>query len=262
MRQSAIACWIGLTRATVNHIFQRHAATGTLCQVSPRGLLRRPHLVKSVLCWGWSDRIASYMLWPWWCRWGICMEWGLAGKPSTVSCYPVVTVPIDPHGNSCWLPTTAVSAWSGRGGGRTWQWSIGSMSSSVTSPDFNFTRQMAGLGYVVFLVSTSCKGARLIRSRLMVVRYTSGELLTVVPNRLFCSLTDTLPVSSTGAFYKTPLCHLPGSILGITTTTKMITPCSGNPGFPSAGQHHQDGAVCKIARLQHISATYMEHICQ
>ena len=28
------------------------------CQASPRVLLGRPHLVKTVLCWGWSDRIA------------------------------------------------------------------------------------------------------------------------------------------------------------------------------------------------------------
>ena len=41
---------------------------------------------------------------------------------------------------------------------------------------------MAGLGYLVYLVNTSSKGARLIGSKLVVARYTSGELFTVVPN--------------------------------------------------------------------------------
>ena len=45
---------------------------------------------------------------------------------------------IDPQGSPCWLPTTAVSTWSGHKGGRTWQWPIGSMSSLLTSPDSNF----------------------------------------------------------------------------------------------------------------------------
>ena len=47
---------------------------------------------------------------------------------------------IDPQGSPCWLPTTAVSAWSGHRGGRTRQWPIGTMPSSVTGPDSNFTR--------------------------------------------------------------------------------------------------------------------------
>ena len=59
------------------------------------------------------------------------MEWGLAGKPSRTGSCSVVTVPIDPQRSPCWLPTTGVSAWSGHRGRRTWQWPIGSMSSSV-----------------------------------------------------------------------------------------------------------------------------------
>ena len=35
---------------------------------------------------------------------------------------------------------------------------------------------MAGLGYVIYLVSASSKGAKLIGSKLVMVRYTSGEL--------------------------------------------------------------------------------------
>ena len=48
---------------------------------------------------------------------------------------------------------------------------------------------MAGLGYVVYLVSASTKGARLIGSRMVVVRYTSRGLFTVVPSHLLCSPT-------------------------------------------------------------------------
>ena len=83
------------------------------CQASPQELLWRSHLVQTVLCSGWSDRIASWVLGPWRCRWGICMEWELARKSSTTGSCPAVTVPIDLKGNPDWLPTTAVSTWSG-----------------------------------------------------------------------------------------------------------------------------------------------------
>ena len=120
--------------------------------------------------------------------------------------------------------TTAVSAWSGHRRGRTWQWPIGSMSSSVTRPDSNFAQSMAGLGYVVYLESASSKDARLVWSKQVVVRHTSVKHFTTVQNRLLCSPTDTWPASSTGAFCETPYCHLPGSMSGITTTTETIMP--------------------------------------
>ena len=50
MQLSAIAAHVGLTRATVNYILWRHAATGTYVQASPRGLLGIPHAAKTVLC--------------------------------------------------------------------------------------------------------------------------------------------------------------------------------------------------------------------
>ena len=49
------------------------------------------------------------------------------------------------------------------------------------------------------------QSARLIGYKLMVVPYTSGELFTVMPNRLLCSRIDTSPVSSTEAFCETLL---------------------------------------------------------
>ena len=111
---------------------------------------------------------------------------------------------IGTQGSPCWLPTTAVSAWRGNRGGRTWQWPNGSMSSSVTSPDFNFTWQMADLGYIFLPGERFQQRCQAYRSMEVVVRYTSVELFTVVPNRLLHSPTDTSPVSSTGTFSETP----------------------------------------------------------
>ena len=110
------------------------------CQASLQGLPERQHLGKTVHCWGWSDSIVSWVLGPWWRGWEICMEWGLVAQRLTTDSCPVVTGHIDPQRSPCWLPTTDVSAWSGRRGGGTWQWPTGSMSSSVMSRDSNFTR--------------------------------------------------------------------------------------------------------------------------
>ena len=107
------------------------------CQASLQGLPERQHLGKTVHCWGWSDRIVSWVLGPWRRGWEICTEWGLVAQRLTTDSCPVVTGHIDPQRSPCWLPTAVVSAWSGRG---TWQWPTGSMSSSVMSRDSNFTR--------------------------------------------------------------------------------------------------------------------------
>ena len=110
------------------------------CQASLQGLPERQHLGKTVHCWGWSDRIVSWVLGPWRRGWEICTEWGLVAQRLTTDSCPVVTGHIDPQRSPCWLPTTVVSAWCGRRGGGTWQWPTGSMSSSVMSRDSNFTR--------------------------------------------------------------------------------------------------------------------------
>ena len=110
------------------------------CQASLQGLPERQHLGKTVHCWGWSDRIVSWVLGPWRRRWEICTEWGLVAQRLTTDSCPVVTRHIDPQRSPCWLPTTIVSAWSGRRGGGTWQRPTGSMSSSVMRRDSNFTR--------------------------------------------------------------------------------------------------------------------------
>ena len=174
------------------------------CQASLQGLPERQHLGKTVHCWGWSDRIVSWVLGPWRRGWEICTEWRLVAQRLTTDSCPVVTGHIDPQRSPCWLPTTVVCAWSGRRGGGTWQWPTGSMSSSVMSRDSNFTRSMAGLGYAIYLVSASGQGARLIGSKLVVVPSTYRELSTIAPNPLLCSLTDISPLCSIGAFCKTP----------------------------------------------------------
>ena len=57
MKQGAIAARVGLTRATVNCILKRHAATKSLVPGNLQGLPERQHIGKTVHCWGWSDRI-------------------------------------------------------------------------------------------------------------------------------------------------------------------------------------------------------------
>ena len=49
IKQGAIAARVGLTRATVNRILKRHAATGSLVP-SLQGLPERQHLGKTVHC--------------------------------------------------------------------------------------------------------------------------------------------------------------------------------------------------------------------
>ena len=48
------------------------------CQASLQGLPERQHLGKTVHCWGWSDRIVSWVLGLWRHGWEICTEWGLS----------------------------------------------------------------------------------------------------------------------------------------------------------------------------------------
>ena len=76
------------------------------CQASLQGLPERHHLGKTVHCWGWSDRIVSWVLGPWRRGWEICTEWGLVAQRLTTDSCPVVTGHIDPQRSPCWLPTT------------------------------------------------------------------------------------------------------------------------------------------------------------
>ena len=101
IKQGAIATRVGLTRATVNRILKRHAATGSLVPGKSSGAPERQHPGKTVHCWGWSDRIVSWVLGPWRRGWEICTEWGLvAQRLNTDSCL-VVTGHIDPQRSPC-----------------------------------------------------------------------------------------------------------------------------------------------------------------
>ena len=51
--------------------------------------------------------------------WGMCMEWGLAGRPSTTGSCAMVTMPKDPKESPYSRPAIAVSAWCRHRGGRT-----------------------------------------------------------------------------------------------------------------------------------------------
>ena len=74
------------------------------CQASFQGLPERQHLGNTVHCWGWSDRIVSWVLGPWRRGWEICTEWGLVTQRLTTDSCPVVTGHIDPQRSLCWLP--------------------------------------------------------------------------------------------------------------------------------------------------------------
>ena len=67
------------------------------CQASLQGLPERQHLGKTVHCWGWSDRIVSWVFGPWRRGWEICAEWGLVAQRLTTDSCPVVTGHIDPQ---------------------------------------------------------------------------------------------------------------------------------------------------------------------
>ena len=176
-------------------------------------------------------------------------------KPLTTDTCPIVTMPIDPHGSLCWLPTTDVSAWSGHRGGKIWHgplaawhlWWRVQIPTSIFQPgrwqawSTSFTWWVLPARYQAYWV------------QVVVVRYTSEELFNVVPNCPLPFPTDTSLVSSIGAFWETPSCHLFGCISEITTTTKMISShfsMLDNPWFSLAGQRYQDGAACNITRLQ------------
>ena len=122
MRQSDIAGPEGLTRVTVNSIPGRHSATGTLVPGKSTGPPQKttPRQDYALLKMVRQDRFIS-------ARALMVRMRNLYGiragrKPSTTGSCPVVTLPIDPPGSPCWLPTIAVSTWSGHRGGRTWQW--------------------------------------------------------------------------------------------------------------------------------------------
>ena len=130
---------MGLTRATVNRILLRHAVIRTLVPgkstgAPPKTAPRQDYFVQDGAT-GLLHKCSGLD--------GVDEEFvGNGFWPQTINntgSYPVVSMPIDPQESPCWLPSTAIPAWIGQRGGRTRQWPIGSMSSSVTSPNSKFT---------------------------------------------------------------------------------------------------------------------------
>ena len=140
IKQGAIAARVGLTRATVNRILKRHAATGSLVPGKSSGAPRKttPRQDRALPRMVRQDRFL--------CARALTARmrnlYGMRAGRTTVNNRLLSRGyrHIDPQRGPCWLPTTVVSAWSGRRGGGTWQWPTGSMSSSVMSRDSNFTR--------------------------------------------------------------------------------------------------------------------------
>ena len=140
IKQGAIAARVGLTRATVNRILKRHAATGSLVPGKSSGATRKttPPQDRALLRMVRQDRFLSDRALTARMR----NLYGMRAGRTTVNNRLLSRGyrDIDPQRSPCWLPTTVVSAWSGRRGGGTWEWPTGIMSSSVMSRDSNFTR--------------------------------------------------------------------------------------------------------------------------
>ena len=162
---------MGLTRATVNRILQRHAATETLVPGKSKGLLGGPHITSSIPCF---------------------VQNGSTGSHHKCSGLDIMDEEFAWNFN-CQPPLSPLIEWA-----QSWQ--------NLTMANWQhviFGNKSRFQLYLAYLVSASSKGARLIGSKLVVFRCNTGELFTVVLNRLLCSPTGTSPVSSTGAFCET-----------------------------------------------------------
>ena len=128
MQASVFAGGMGLT--TINHIIWKYGASQVRRGSSEDHSSSRPRFAEDCLT-GLRDRALMARM---------RNLYGTRAAEQTTGSRPVVTVPINWQGSPCRLPTTAVSGWGGHRGNRTWQWPIGSMSSSVTSPDSNLAQ--------------------------------------------------------------------------------------------------------------------------
>ena len=190
MRQSAIAGCIGLTLATVNHILQRHATTRTFVPGRSMGAPRRPHLVKTDR----SDRMARALtarvrnLYRKSADRKTINNWLLscgyrAYRPTRMTLLTANHRRLCLEWTQRWQNLTVIFG----DESRFQLYPVNGRLRVLRIPDERFQQR-----------------CQLIGSKLVAVRYTSGELFIMVPNRLLCSLTDTSLVNSTGAFCETP----------------------------------------------------------
>ena len=173
------------------------------CQASLQGRPERQHLGKTVHCWGWSDRIVSWVLGPWRRGWEICTEWGLV---------TTVNNRLLSHGYRAYRPTTKplltanhrclCLEWAQR-----WRNLTGAHWQHVIFGDES--------RFQLYLVDGRLRVRRLpgecFRPGWQAHRVQAGGgsvhvwgAFTIAPNPLLCTLTDISPVCSIGAFCKTP----------------------------------------------------------
>ena len=119
IKQGAIAACVSFTRATINHIHKRHAATGSLVPGKSSGAPRKttPRQDRALLRMVRQDRFLGARALTALMR--NLYEMRLVAQRLTTNSCPVVTGHLNPQQSPCWLPTTIVSAWSGRRGGGT-----------------------------------------------------------------------------------------------------------------------------------------------
>ena len=202
IKQGAIAARVGLTRATVNRILKRHAATGSLvpgkCSEAPRKTT--PRQDRALLRMVRQDRFLSARALTAWMR----NLYGMRAGRTTVNNRLLS------RGYRAYRPTTKplLTAnhrrlrlnWAQRWRNLT----VAHWQHVIFGDESRFQLYPVDGRLRVRLVRASGQGARLIRSKLVVVRSTYGELSTIAPNPLLCSRTDISPVCSIGAFCKTP----------------------------------------------------------
>ena len=111
--------YVGLTHAIVNHIFRTHAATGNLVPGKSTGTpwKNTPLQDRALLRMVWQDRSISARALTAQMKnlYGMKAGW----KAISNRLLSAVTVLIDPQRRPCWV--SAVSAWSGKRCGNTWQ---------------------------------------------------------------------------------------------------------------------------------------------
>ena len=190
IKQGAIAACVGLTRATVNRILKRHAATGSLVPGKSSGAPRKtiPRQDRALLRMVRQDRFLSARALT--ARMRNLYGMGLVAQRLTTDSCPVITGHIDTQRSPCWLPTTVVPLGVG---------------AEVAKPD---SGPLAACHLQWWVEIPTLPGRWQSGERFgpgcQVHRVQYRELSTIAPNPLSCSLADISPVCSIGAFCKTP----------------------------------------------------------
>ena len=206
IKQGAIAARVGLTRATVNRILKRHAATGSLVPGKSSGAPRKttPRQDRALPRMVQQDRFLSARALTAQMR----NLYGMRAGCTTVNnrllsrgyqAYRPTTKPLL-TANHCRLRLEWAQRWRNLTVAHWQHVTFGDESRFQLYPvDGRLrVRPLPGERF-----RPGCQ-AQLIGSKLVVVRSTYVELSTIAPNPLLCSLTDISLVCSIGAFCKTP----------------------------------------------------------